>query len=183
MAKKMNKILKLTLFLGATALISGGLLTAVHLLTAPIIEKTELNRKYDGYKKVLGIEDFGSVEEEAVSEDLIKAGVTAKSSFYNGDDLLGVVYDVDMRGYAPNVKFQLGIKDDKFVGFNLLSHSETPGFGADLLSRVDTNINRDQPSIDSEIFVGELGTTGVSMTGTPLKNVFTVCASDFKGGN
>ncbi len=184
MAKKgMNKILKLTLFLGATALISGGLLTGVHLLTSPIIERTEQNRKFDGYKKVLTIESFERVSEDVVSDELKTAGITAKSSFYNGDMLLGVVYDVSMKGYAPDpVKFQLGIKGDNFVGFNLLSHGETSGFGADLLKKVDTKINGDKPLLTAEIFVDELGVAGVSKTGAPLKNVFTLCANDYKGG-
>ena len=169
MAKKgMNKILKLTLFLGATALISGGLLTGVHLLTSPIIERTEQNRKFDGYKKVLTIESFERVSEDVVSDELKTAGITGKSSFYNGDMLLGVVYDVSMKGYAPDpVKFQLGIKGDNFVGFNLLTRRNI-GI-CRFPPKIDTKINGDKPLLTAEIFVDELGVAGVSKPAHHLK--------------
>lgn len=183
MAKKsLNKMVLLPLFLAAVTLGAAGVLTGVHLLTAPYVEKNELNKKYAGYKQILEIDSFDEVKELTVSDSLKAKGVTLKQSFIVGGVEAGVVYDANITGWSPDLIFQVGFKGNVYAGFNLISSKETPGIGADYLKLVNDRIKG--KAVDSPVLVDTDGTyTGVTApaTGTPLKEVLELCAADYSG--
>ncbi len=183
MAKKqLNKMVLLPLFLAGVTLASAGVLTGVHLLTAPLIERNELNKKYEGYKTILAIDTFDEVRELTLPPPLSEAGVTLKQSFIVGGTSAGVVYDGSITGWNSGLVFQVGFKGDVYAGFNLISSNETPGIGADYLKLVNDRIKG--KNISEPVLIDDDGTyTGVTapITGSPLKLVLEMCAADYGG--
>lgn len=180
--KKMNKMLLLPLFLGVVTLSAAGILTGVHLLTQPFIERNELNKKYEGYKKILEIDSFDTVNELTLEDPLKQAGVTLKQNFIINSEIVGVVYDANVTGWESDLIFQVGFKGNVYAGFNLISSKETPGMGADYLKLVDSRIKG--KSVDQPVLIDNDGTyTGVTapITGNAVKEVLELCARDYSG--
>lgn len=181
MAKKpMNKMIVLPLFLAVVTLTAAGALTGVHLLTAPLVERNQLNKQYEGYKRILEIDSFDTVKEHTLSAELSGAGVTLKQSFMIGDQEIGTVYDANITGFSSDLIFQVGFKGDVYAGFNLISSKESPGFGADYLVNVDGWI-KGVPATQ-EVLVDSAANAGITVTSSALKNVLSLIAGDYNGG-
>lgn len=130
----MNKTLKLPLFLGAVCLIASAALAGVNALTAPIIAQYEEDARNRGYLEALGLDSSAgyTLSELIVSEgDLAAAGITGYVYFIDDSDdsLFGAVYNGEVNGYVSAIKFQVGISDGKFTGYNDISNIETPDIG------------------------------------------------------
>ncbi len=174
----------LPLFLGVVALISAGILGGVHALTNPIITQRNIKLENEGLYKVLDIEN---ADEVVVAEDIshLSAGkVKKKTSLYLNGALVGVVYYVETTGYNAGLNFQLGLKDNVYAGFNIISESETPDYGGAFLKTINEQIKG--KSIDAELVLDY--TDGLSAgqtagtTGKSLMTSFNVCVADYKEG-
>lgn len=182
MAKKpLSKMIVLPLFLASVTLLSAGVLTGVHLLTQPFIEKNIEMKQNEGYLKILEIDSFDEKKELELADNLKGAGVLLKQSFSQGANVVGVVYDANITGWDTDLKFQVGFKGDKYAGFNLISSKETPGIGADYLKLVDGRIRG--VSVTTPVLVDDSSYTGVTapVTGNALKSVLELCARDYAG--
>lgn len=182
--KKLNKMVMLPLFLGAVTLASAGILGGVHALTNPVITQRNLKAENEGLYKVLDIEAADDVQ---VAEDIshLSAGnVKRKTTLYLNGEVVGVVYYVETSGWEGGLNFQLGLKDNVYAGFNVISENETTGYGKDLLRTIDAQIKG--KSVDEPLVLnyGEGLATGTTAktTGTALMNSFTVCVADYKEG-
>ena len=87
----MNKMLLLPLFLGGVTLASAGLISAVNVLTEPIIQTNVMAKENEGYLKILGVNKIDEKLELALNEKLINGGVKAKQEFKLEGDRKSVV--------------------------------------------------------------------------------------------
>lgn len=105
-------------------------LALLNSATEPIIEA----RAEEELQNSLAIAFPGGSEFVPLGQEGFKAYVDEKSPIkevYDVDSGQGYVYLVESKGgYGGPIKFIVGIKDQETLGFSVLSHSETPGFGA-----------------------------------------------------
>ena len=182
MAKKsVNKFVLLPLFLGSVCLISGGIIAGVNSFTEPVIEQRIIDQQNAGYYKVLEIESADAPTDLTPSAALAAKGVTSKKEFKSGSTKIGFVYDVTVSGYGGKIMFQVGFKDGKFSGFNVISHSETPSFGGVVIPKVDERIkNQDASSNVLDLLNGTDNlTAGKTVTGNALVAGLSACANDY----
>ena len=156
----MKTILKNTLILLAITLVAGVALSFVYELTKEPIAAAEQQKKENAYREVYAtaatfepingmearLEDHNAAMTDGTS---IQEILAAKSE---DGELLGYVLTTNSsKGYGGNVTLALGIdKTGKVVGYAVLSHSESPGFGANCVN----------PEI-AEQFTGITSTDGV----------------------
>ena len=138
------------LVLLAITLVSGFLLAAVYAITKEPIKQAEENAKQEAYQKVLQAEtyekpsNYGKLLKKAndafregkhdgnglsLKGVMVEEALEAKDK---GGALLGYILTVTSKnGYGGNVQITFGMGTDfAITGFEVLSHSETPGFGA-----------------------------------------------------
>ncbi len=138
----MNKIIKNTILLFIITLVSGILLGAVYEITKEPRAKQEEIARTKAYKNVFSdadsFEDFeydqsdmaaclkeGGYDEASA---LIESIVEAKSA--SGDSLGYIITVTDKKGYAGDITFTLGIKNDGTInGIAFLKLEETAGMG------------------------------------------------------
>lgn len=185
MAKKpMNKFVLLPLFLGVTCLLSAGLIAGVNSFTEPVIQQRIIDQQNAGYYKVLGIQSADQPVNQDIAS-LSSAGVTSKKQFKSGDTLIGYVYDVTVKGYGGDIKYQVGFKAGNFSGFNVIAHEETPSFGGVILenngAKVDARLKNQSASADILALINGSDnlTAGRSMTRNALVNSLNAIASDY----
>ena len=141
----MDKTLKLPIFLGSVCLIASAALAGVNAITAPIILARQEAARMSGYLSVLGLTsgDGYTMSEVITAEGELKTrGVDDYVYFIdNSDDsLFGAVYNATVSGWEPNIKFQVGISDGKFRGYNSISHSETASIGGVYIANLNSMI-------------------------------------------
>ncbi len=141
----MDKTLKLPLFLGAVCLIASAALAGVNALTAPIISQYEEDARNRGYLQALGLESsagYTMSEVIAAEGDLLDGGITGYVYFIDDadDSLFGAVYNGEVIGWESGIKFQVGISDGKFTGYNNISNNETPSIGGSFIASLDEMI-------------------------------------------
>jgi Na+-translocating ferredoxin:NAD+ oxidoreductase RnfG subunit len=141
----MDKSIKLPIFLGSVCLIASAALAGVNAITAPIISAREEAARMSGYLSVLGLEsgEGYTMSDVLTSEgDLASKGITDYVYFLDNDDdsLFGAVYNATVSGWEPNIKFQVGISDGKFSGYNSISHNETASIGGVFISNLSDMI-------------------------------------------
>lgn len=184
MAKKINKFVLLPLFLGAVCLVSAGVIAGVNYFTEPRIIQNDIDKQNAGYYKVLGISSADAPIEITITDAHKAAGVTSINRFEVSGTLIGFVYDMNITGYSPNLKFQVGFKDGKFAGFNVISHSETPSYGGQVLSVINERIKDKEAGSDVMSLINSGGniTSGKSATSDALATALTYCATDYLAG-
>lgn len=139
MALNGPKMVLTLLIIGA---ICGGLLSGVNAVTTPIIEE----RRYTEF--IQALEDFFPEKAGYESHEI---GDEEFHTIYDGDDdFLGVVAQVEARGYGGEILYDLAIDTDgDIVGMRVVSHEETPGIG-DVIETEDfqqriIGLNADDP--------------------------------------
>ncbi len=182
--KKMNKMIVLPLFLGIVTLASAGVLGGVHALTNPIVTQRNAKLENEGLFKVLDIESADDVDSDNDVSHLSSANVKRKTILSLAGTVVGVVYYIETTGWSSGLNFQLGLKDNIYAGFNVISENETPGYGKDFLPTVNEQIKG--KSIDEPLVLDfGLGITSgetAATTGNTLLNAFSVCVADYKEG-
>ena len=141
---KPKEIIKVGLILFVITAISALLLAYANKITAPIIAENNRIKTEAAMKVVLpDAETFTKVGIEGVEEAYI-----ANAS----DGPAGVCVVTVAYGYGGEVKVITGInRNGEITGIDILSHSETPGLGA----------NAENPEFTSQ-FVGKTANIGVS---------------------
>ena len=114
---------------GILFLITGicvGILGTVNQITAPIIATNEIKAEEDAMKALITeAESFVTVDE--VQDEAVKKLCIAKQ----GEETVGYVLRMEPNGYGGAIKMLIGIDPEgKVKGISILSHAETPGFGA-----------------------------------------------------
>lgn len=135
---------------GILFLITGicvGLLGIVNQMTLPIIETNNLKLEQESMKQLISEADH-FLQVNMVSDGIIKKVFVAQSS----SDIVGYIVNVEPKGYGGNIGLLVGIDHNNMIkGVKILSHSETPGFGA----------NADKPDFINQ-YINKQGTLKVT---------------------
>ncbi len=120
-----KEIFRVGLILFIIAALSSLLLAYANQVTAPLIE--ENTRKKTEASMSVVMPDADTFEQvENTSDDIVEAYV-AKA----GGETVGVCIVCEENGYNGAVRIVAGVDDEgKVTGVDILSHSETPGLGA-----------------------------------------------------
>ena len=138
---KLTTILKNTAILLVITVVAAIALSFVYELTKEPIALAEQQKKIAAYQAVYtDAASFGDMPEAAATLKAYNAtlsGGTAVEEIFTADtasgEKLGYVLAVTAKGYGGDVRIALGIDTSgKVVGYSVLSHSETPGFGANM---------------------------------------------------
>ena len=145
----MKEALKLGAILFLITGICVGLLGTVNQITRPIIEANNLKIEQDSMKQLLSDADLFT-QIDSISDTLVKKVFVATGS----DKVVGYVLNVEPKGYGGAISLLVGLDQNMTVkGVKILSHSETPGFGA----------NAEKPSF-IEQYIGKQGNLKVTKT-------------------
>ena len=144
MAKKKSGVLVNTIALLAVTFVCVTLLAVVNQITRGPIEQAEIDARAQAYSAVYPSAP-GFAEVENTREILDSSAELLANSGYSGcsiNDVLSVtdnsgavqgyvVSATSPSGYGGDLQIAVGItKEGKLTGFDVISHSETPGFGA-----------------------------------------------------
>lgn len=189
----MNKSIKLPLFLSLTCLIAGATLAIVNEITSPIILRREMEVKAAGYLSVLDLtsaDGYYFTDPIASTGDLKSKGIETYVKVLVGDEngaLFGLVYDVSTSGFDSGLKFQVGVKEGFFSGYNNIANSETPGYGKDLIEgvggRVAINtfikgLSATDPNAITAKFA-DPNISGVTMTGNAISSALVAISTHY----
>ncbi|MFV0380377.1 MAG: FMN-binding protein [Anaerorhabdus sp.] len=155
----MKKIIYLACFLALISAIAGGALTAVNNLTSPIILEKSIAAEKENLELIFPGGTFGEVE---FTDDtgLIKGLYEAKDE--------GYVFKIETTGYSSTpIQFMLAFDNDgKTVGYRVLAHQETNGFGSKLFDEDYTNEVLSKTSADNyNILTGATVTSNAVIKG------------------
>lgn len=168
----MKQIIKNTAILLAITVIAAVALAFVYELTREPIALAEQQARAEAYQAVYADVTFTDVEDAAARLKAYNTTLTDGTvvnellSADKADDRVGYVLSVSAKGYGGPVTIALGIdKSGIVVGYAVLSHSETPGFGANC---ENADVKAQFPGISS---ADELdGITGATITTKALKS-------------
>jgi Na+-translocating ferredoxin:NAD+ oxidoreductase subunit G len=138
----MREIIKMVVVLTLMTAISGGLLAAVRNGTRDRIESQQLEFvKGPAIRFILK----GASNDPVADRFKIKDGDIERSFFigvFNGKPN-SIAFESAGRGYGGNVGLMVGVNmdEDRLIGVNVTTHSETPGMGAKA---------KDDPSFSSQ---------------------------------
>ena len=139
---KPKKILRVGFILFVITAVSALLLAYANDITAPIIEQNAKIKTENSMKLLIP-----EADEFEQKENIYLAKTDG--------ELVGVCVISEALGYGGTVQVMVGIdKEGKVAGIDILSHSETPGLGA----------NADKPDFTNQ-FTGKTGNITVSKTG------------------
>ena len=155
-----KEILKPTAALLIICVVATALLALTNGVTAARIAETEREKALASRRMVMpSAADFG---EERIYESL-----TYCAALDADGNAIGRVYTAAAKGYGGTISVMVGIgADGKITGIEILSHSETPGLGA----------NSTKPAFKNR-FVGKSGTLIVSKTSNDGENVQAITAA------
>lgn len=124
----MKKTVELAVKLFVITAVVAAVLAFINSQTAPIIAERQLEQTQKAFGAVYPDAEFTAVEDESLLDENITQIVEAN---VNGQQE-GYAFAVNSpSGYGGPVNFAVGVKNDGSVtGFEVLSHSETQGFGA-----------------------------------------------------
>lgn len=131
----MIKDLKTAGYLFLVGLIFAGVIATVNMITLPYIEAYQLEKKIALQQEVIDATTFTDITSDFtdLNKNILEI-VEAK----DGDTLIGYVYRATVKGYGGKIDLLIGIDVNGLTtGIAVLSHKETPGFGADLLDDED----------------------------------------------
>ncbi len=138
----MKSIIKNTAILLAIALVATAALAFVYELTKEPIAAAQLAKKQEAYQQVYTGATFADVADSATTLDAFNAKRTDGSSVVEimaaqkDGATVGYVMTVNSaKGYGGNIKLALGVDAaGKIVGYAVLEHGESPGFGANCVN-------------------------------------------------
>ncbi len=134
----MNSGLKSGLVLLILGIISGTLLAVVNYFTAPIIDELELQEKNAAIAEFYDLTNY-NLTEVAVAEGNVETVYVLTNKTTDAID--GLVYLVTASGYGGDVKMMIAVNSDYTVqGYKVVSHSESPGYGAEIVGN-DFNVS------------------------------------------
>lgn len=149
----MKNALKLGAVLFLIAGVSTGLLGMVNEITTPIIKENNEKTQQSAMRSLLSnATEFVGVEDGA--KDMVVATYIAK----NDTEHVGYIVKVSPIGYGGNIEILVGIDGKMEVqGIQILSHAETPGFGANATKEnfLSQFVKRKAPLVVTKMAPGE----------------------------
>ena len=140
----MNKGLKSGLVLLVLGIVCGTLLAVVNSFTAPIIQLVEEGAQFDALKQFyfdiedpdydnLSLSDLYALEKLELNESSVTTIFTLKNKTDNSLEALG--YLVIGHGFEGRIITMLIVvnSDLTLKGYTVVSHTESPGYGADIV--------------------------------------------------
>lgn len=128
----MRDIVKLAIVLMLIAGIAGLGLAYMNGITKPIITKQRKQAKLAGLQEVYpGADEIKDESADYITKDTNPI-ITEVNVAYKGGAPAGIIYTVEPSGYSGINKTLVGIdvSDKTITAIKVLSHSETPGLGA-----------------------------------------------------
>lgn len=167
------------LLLGLTSVLSFSVLFVTHLITEPIL----INRANQADLTLLNLDSFGGYdigELQTATGDLSAAGVQSFKTFTQNNEVVAVTYQVTTSGYAQGLSFRVGIREGLIQVLTVDQHSETVGYGANVINQVTTALAL-QPIADTNGWTAALVSisTGATFTRRGLVNALTVIRTDY----
>ncbi|WBW97160.1 RnfABCDGE type electron transport complex subunit G [Oceanirhabdus sp. W0125-5] len=121
----MKNNIRLGMILLLIAALAGLSLGAVHSITAEPIAKAKASAKQNAMNEILKADEFKDSQIE-LPDNILEVNVG-----YKGEEIIGYAIKVSPKGYSGAVEIMVGIYTDGTIGgIKILSHSETPGLGA-----------------------------------------------------
>lgn len=139
---KLKDILVPTITLFVICLIVSALLAGTNALTKGPIAENELKKSQDAMAAVC--------PEAASFEEINSADYQAYKALDESGKIIGCAVTVTSKGYGGDVAVMVGISSvdgGMVTGVEILSHSETPGLGANAVSEDFRNQFTDNPSL------------------------------------
>ena len=187
---KLKDILVPTVTLFVICLIVSALLAGTNALTKEPIAQNELKKSQEAMQSVCP--DAVSFEGEKGLE------IEAYKALNESGEVIGYAIPVSSKGYGGDVSVMVGISSvdgGMVTGVEVLSHSETPGLGANATNESFRNQFKDNPSLHgfSVVKDGSGGTegkidaiTGATITSNAVKNAvneaLNIYMSLYEGG-
>ncbi len=142
----MKENIRLGLILLLITAIAGLLLGGAYEITkAPIAEKVAAD-KQAAMKEILPVADKFDIADVNIqgNEKIYEVNVGLK-----GTEITGYAIKVAPKGYSGAIEIMVGISNDgKVTGIKILSHTETPGLGANAPKPEFSNQYKDKPIKD-----------------------------------
>lgn len=165
-----NKFLKYPLVLGIVGIICALCLGVVYWITNPIITERTKQKALAAIQSICA-EAKNSVE---VTENYANCGNYTISAIYDvsgENEQIGVAYQATGVGYGGSIVYLvvLSSSEDKIIGINFISHSETSGYGADLIAKEEF-VEWFKDLAFEEVANGTDISTGATKTMTGIKN-------------
>ena len=175
----MNKLVKLPLFLGICGAACAGVLAGVNAVTAPIIEQAKIDAANAAYIETY--KEFGVTSEHIKLEDVSidAASCTTRAVIVN-DKVKGIAYTCSAKGYGGTISFQIAFANGQYLGYTDLGHTETAGFGKDLIAGFTTLIkgnDANEALLNNSKYTGAIA--GKSITGKAIANAVEACRTDY----
>ena len=175
----MNKFVKFPLVLGIVGLICTGALSLVYEVTKDTIN---YNRNKVAIELMGGIVTDITNAEPVLSEyDSKKAEASGVKNMYrvsNSEGVAGYGYLAEVTGYNPGINFLVVLDDEKILGFEIVSHSETNSgsYGGPLLNSPEfaaqfTGITFDQVGSEVDFVAGSTAKVTLNAVKTGVENV------------
>ncbi|MDO4419819.1 MAG: RnfABCDGE type electron transport complex subunit G [Ruminococcus sp.] len=187
---KLKDIIVPTVTLFVICLIVSALLAGTNALTKEPIAQNELKKSQEAMQSVCP--DAVSFEGEKGLE------IEAYKALNESGEVIGYAIPVSSKGYGGDVSVMVGISSvdgGMVTGVEVLSHSETPGLGANATNESFRNQFKDNPSLHgfSVVKDGSGGTegkidaiTGATITSNAVKNAvneaLNIYMSLYEGG-
>lgn len=175
----MKYAIKLSVFLGLVAAISTIALAAANYVTAPIIAEYQAMRFTEAVEGAFpGHYSFDIIATAAEGTTHSGYLVEVLEIFGEDNETLGFIYNKVVPGFGGPITYVMGIgTDGNFVSFDVLSHSETPGFGARVA---------DEDEFENRLIGNYAGNqvdilTGATNTTTPIIRAIGDLYQDFLG--
>lgn len=135
MDNQTKAILKYALILFVITAVSAALLASVNMLTEGKIAENTVRAENDALREVMSeAAEFESVDGEEIlslGEEGIQAVYAAKN---DAGETIGFCVKTAHSGYGGEIVSVIGVDRGGFVtGVSIISHSETPGLGANLI--------------------------------------------------
>ncbi|OLS03315.1 FMN-binding protein [Tissierella creatinophila] len=129
----MKETIKLGLVLFIFTAIAGGVLALTNDFTSPIIAEIEKEASFNSLAKLFPeADDFKEIDEELLGNIKGKyAPIIEAHEALKGGETIGYSFKTESSGYgdSPIVAITAIKSDGTLAGIELVSHSETPGFG------------------------------------------------------
>lgn len=129
----MKETIKLGIVLFIFTAIAGGVLALTNDFTSPIIAEIEREASFKSLSKLFPeADDFKAVDDELLGNIKLKhTPIIEAHEALNGGETIGYSFKTESSGYGDNpiVAITAINSDGALAGIDVVTHSETPGFG------------------------------------------------------
>jgi len=132
----MKSAFRLSFILGLVASLSTVALAGVNAVTSPIIREQQAALFREAVESAFpSATSFGIIAGE---DDTYSPYIVEVLEILEGSERIGFIYNKLVPGFGGPISYVMGVNmEGQFVSFDVLSHSETPGFGARIVDEDD----------------------------------------------